>query len=105
MRWKKPARRALRSNWEDCALEKIKIKLDLRNHCIETEIKKQYNHRVSLGLKQGLTDELEAEIQGLKTALEQFDFGEMRSHHRQLAGGAGQWAVLNIGPDGTPVIE
>lgn len=87
------------------ALEKIEIKLDLRHHCIETEIKKQYNRRVSMGLKQGLTDKLAAEIQSLKTALEKFDFSKLRSHHRQLAGGADQCAVLRTGPDGTPDIE
>jgi len=86
-------------------LTEIKIKLDLQAHCIKTEIKKLYNHRVSVSLKQGLTDELEREIEGLKTALETFDFGKLRSHHRQLAGGANQWAILKIGPNGVPEIE
>jgi hypothetical protein len=87
------------------ALPEIKIKLDLQDHCIETEIKKVYNHRVSVSLKQGLTDELEREIEGLKAALETFDFGKLRSHHRQLAGGANQWAILKIGLNGVPDIE
>ena len=86
-------------------MEKIKIKLDLRHHCVETEIKKQYNRRISMGIKQGLTDTLEAEIQGLKTALEQFDFAKLRAHHRQLAGGADHWAILRTGSDGAPDIE
>ncbi len=86
-------------------MEKIEIKLDLRHHCIETEIKKQYNKRVSMGIKQGLAGVLEAEIQGLKTALEEFDFAKLRAHHRQLAGGADLWAVLRTGPDGRPDIE
>jgi len=86
-------------------LKGIKIKLDLQEHCIQTEIKNIYNHRISVALKQGLTDELEREIEGLKTALETFDFGKLRSHHRQLAGGANQWAILKIGLNGVPKIE
>ena len=86
-------------------MKEIKIKLDLQEHCIETEIKKIYNHRVSVSLKQGLTDDLEREIEGLKTALETFDFGKLRSHHRQLAGGANHWAVLKISRNGVPEIE
>lgn len=86
-------------------MPEIKIKLDLQEHCIETEIKKIYNHRVSVSLKQGLTDELEREIEGLKTALETFDFGKLRSHYRQLAGGANQWAILKISRNGVPDIE
>jgi len=86
-------------------LTDIKIKLDLQAHCIETQIKKIYNHRVSVSLKQGLTDELEREIEGLKTALETFDFGKLRSHHPQLAGGANHWAIFTIGLNGVPHIE
>lgn len=83
----------------------IEIKLDLRDHCIETEIKKLYNHGVAKALKKGLTDKREREIEGLKTALETFDFSKLRSHHRQLAGGVNQWAILKIGCNGVPDIE
>jgi len=91
-------------NW-GMALTAIKIKLDLQEHCIETEIKKIYNHRVAVGLKQGLTDELEREIEGLKTALETFDFGKLRAYHRKLTGGKNQRAILKISRNGIPNIE
>ena len=86
-------------------MSEIKIKLDLQDHCIETEIKNKYNHRVAVALKQGLTDALEREIEGLKAALETLDFGKLRSHHRQLAGGTNQWAILKINRNGIPDIE
>ncbi|WP_084070963.1 hypothetical protein [Desulfocicer vacuolatum] len=79
--------------------------MNLQYHCIETEIKKLYNRRVSMGLKKGLTNELEREIEGLKTALETFDFRRLRSQHRQLAGGKNQWAILNVDHHGIPEID
>ena len=58
-----------------------------------------------MGIKQGLTEALAEEIQTLKAALEQFDFAELRAHHRQLAGGADPCAFLRTGPDGRLDIE
>ena len=83
----------------------IEIRLNLEDHCIETEIKKQYELRISLALKKGLTKQLEREIEGLRQALEEFDFKYLRSHHRKLAGGVAQWAVLEIPPVGEPGIR
>ncbi len=58
-----------------------------------------------MGIKHGLTDVLEAEIQILKAALERFDFAKLRAHHRQLAGGADPCVFLRMGRDGMPDIE
>ena len=65
----------------------VQIALDLRRHCIETEIKRLYNRKVSRYFKQAEDrEQLEAEIELLKTALETFDFGRLRSEHPPLAG-------------------
>lgn len=65
----------------------MNIKLNLRKHCIETEIKKIYNRSVSQYFKFG-TDkaQLEKQIDLLKTILEKSDFNYLRSTFPELAG-------------------
>ncbi len=65
----------------------MNIKLNLRKHCIETEIKKIYNRSVSQYFKSG-TDkaQLEKQIDLLKTFLEKSDFSYLRSTYPELAG-------------------
>lgn len=65
------------------------IKLDLSAHCVETEIRRQYNVRISLYFKAGASidkTELETEIELLVEALENFNFKRLRGRHPFLAG-------------------
>jgi hypothetical protein len=65
----------------------VHIPLDLRRHCIETETKRLYNRKVAQYFKHtGNHARLEAEIELLKSILETFDFGRLRSHYPALAG-------------------
>jgi len=65
----------------------MNIKLNLRQHCIETEIKKCYHRSVSQYFNSDKNKELlEEQIEMLKTALEQFDFPRLRSKYPELAG-------------------
>ncbi len=68
----------------------MNIKLSLQRHCIETEIKKQYDKAVSDYFKAGKTDgpatELEDRIDMLHQAIENFDFRHLRNQYRDLRG-------------------
>lgn len=84
-----------------CRVEEIQ--LDLRRHCVETEIKKLYN--LALGAyfrpaadKQGL----EGRIGLLTSALESFDFPALRGHCPDLCGGSSQPVFLFEDPEGVP---
>ncbi len=63
-------------------------KLSLKHHCIETEIKKQYNINLSEYFKHGSdpVEEIEVRIEMLKEALETLDFGLLRSRYPALRG-------------------
>jgi hypothetical protein len=68
----------------------MKIRLDLVNHCIETEIKRRHEAAMSRYFKGGKDkDAIEAELILLENALNAFDFDRLR----------GQWAVLSGGDD------
>lgn len=68
----------------------MELRLDLSNHCIETEIKRRYNLEISAYFKAGLEEQqrLELIIDMLRLALESFDFARLRARHPELAGGA-----------------
>lgn len=77
----------------------IKVDLDLRNHCIATEIKKRYNQSLSNFLKSRPGFEPpEEEIELLKQALETLDFPGLRARHPELAGNSA--AKVTLGLDG-----
>ncbi len=63
------------------------IKLNLTKHCIETEIKKLHNWTVSQYFKsnQGRA-EIEERIELLQKALQELNWGELRSRYVELAG-------------------
>ena len=62
--------------------------LDLSRHCIETAIRRSHARAVSDYFKQRRDREtLEAEIELLAYALENLDFGRLRSGWKILAGG------------------
>jgi hypothetical protein len=82
------------------------IHLDLRRHCVETEIKKLYNLALAGYFKPGCDrPELEARIGLLKLALENFDFPGLRSRHSDLCGGSSQRVVLFEEPEGEPQLR
>ena len=62
--------------------------LSLKQHCIETEIKKRYNSAISDYFKAGKdgAPHLEERIDLLHSALETLDFGRLRSRHPELRG-------------------
>ena len=65
----------------------MRINLNLSRHCIETAIRRRYNHCLSRAFKPGTLDkDLECEINLLKTALESLDFSYLRSTWPELAG-------------------
>jgi hypothetical protein len=65
------------------------VQLDLSTHCIETEIKRCYNLKISAYFKAGLNERqrLEPIIDMLRLALETFDFAKLRTRYPALAGG------------------
>jgi hypothetical protein len=75
----------------------FKVDLDLRNHCIATEIKKRYNVSLSNFLKSRPGYEPpEEEIELLKQALETLDFPGLRSLYPDLAGDSDSQVTLGI---------
>ena len=63
------------------------IILDLKHHCIETELKKKYNQSISQYFEKKPPDKkLEQQIENLKTALTSLDFGYLRKEFPALAG-------------------
>lgn len=73
------------------------IRLDLSRHCIETEIKKQYNKAVSAYFKAGKQEkqQLEPTIDVIHRALETLDFSHLRSQYPPLAGGTDRNIILS----------
>ena len=80
----------------------MEIKLNLKNHCIASEIKKLYNKSVSSYLKQARSklpyDEtsMEEKIELLKDALESLDFPGLRSRYKALAGKTDSLVLLGL---------
>ena len=58
----------------------MRLKLNILNHCVETEIRSIYNSRVRACLKGGVVSDSDEEIiELLKTMLETVDFYSLRS--------------------------
>lgn len=75
----------------------MRLKLNLDNHCVETEIRRVYNARVGECLKNSrVSAEDEELIELLKNMLETIDFPSLRSSWRDLAGGSGRDAILVV---------
>ena len=63
------------------------LDLDLRHHCIATEVKKRYNKALSEALKSRPGHETpEDAVELLKEALETLDFPELRARYPELSG-------------------
>jgi hypothetical protein len=73
------------------------IRLDPSRHCIETEIKKQYNQAIAAYFKAGMAEKrrLEATIEVFHSALETMNFSHLRTHHPPLAGGTDRNIILS----------
>ena len=72
------------------------IRLDLSRHCIETEIKKQYNKAVSAYFKGGAEEKrrLEPTIEAMGRALANLNFSHLRAQYPPLAGGTDRAVIL-----------
>jgi len=75
----------------------MEIRLDLSRHCIETEIKKQYNHAIAAYFKAVPAEKrrLEPTIETTRRALETMDFSHLRTHYPPLAGGSDRNVILS----------
>lgn len=79
------------------------IQLDLRRHCVETEIKKLYNLALGDYFRPGADKQsLETRIGLLALALEGFDFPALRGHSPGLCGGSSQPVFLFEDHDRVP---
>ncbi len=79
------------------------IRLNLERHCIETEIRRRYNRAVADCFKaKADMPELERRVEMLKTALETFDFPQLRRRFPELAG-SGEAAVALTRRGGGPL--
>lgn len=65
---------------------KMKIKLNLTRHCIETEIKRLYNQSVLKYFNADDKDHIEKQIEILQHALQTLNFGTLRNSHPELTG-------------------
>jgi len=65
----------------------MKIKLNLKKHCVETELKRLYNRSLSQYFKPGSNQEqIEKIIDVIKTVLENSNISNLRSNYPELAG-------------------
>ncbi|MCB9481462.1 MAG: hypothetical protein H6680_06550 [Desulfobacteraceae bacterium] len=76
-----------------------KINLDLSKHCIKTEIKKQYEKKLSLCLKNKADEETEDMVEILREILETKDLAALRGKYRELSGKSDKKAELFIEED------
>ncbi|MCP4119446.1 MAG: hypothetical protein GY737_29415 [Desulfobacteraceae bacterium] len=84
----------------------MRLRLELDNHCVESEIRRIYNARVGDCLKSGrFSADDEEVIELLKNLLETVDFSRLRSACRELAGNPGTDAELVLGDDRRVWIE
>jgi len=74
----------------------MKIKLNLSQHCIETEIKRLYNQSVLKYFKPNDKDRIEKQIEILQHALQTLDFGKLRSTYPELAGHCDDHVELSL---------
>ncbi len=74
----------------------MKLTLDLSNHCIETALKNAHERAVTgyFRADRSRKEELEQTIDMTQCALEQWDFGRMRSAYTPLVGQPGSIATI-----------
>jgi len=82
----------------------MNIKLNLEKHCIQTELKRVQSRLISRCLKSEDPD-LDAALTCVQTALDRWDFPELRHAHASLRSG-GRAAVFLITSDtGHPILQ
>lgn len=74
----------------------MKLLLNLKNHCIEIELKRIYNSTISSYFKNP-SMELEKQIEILEYLLTHLDFPFLRTKYRVLAGGTSAKIWLSVG--------
>jgi len=83
----------------------VDLTLNLKKHCIASEIKKLYNKSVSTYLKKSKNNSyetdpgLEATIELLKKALEQLDLPGLRNRYPVLAGKTDTLVTIGLNND------
>jgi len=85
----------------------MNIKLNLSRHCVETEMKRQYNKSISAYFKNKAGDDkqtLETRIDLLQKGLETFDFNRLRAQYAELRGEAEADVQLSADADHKPQI-
>jgi mRNA-degrading endonuclease YafQ of YafQ-DinJ toxin-antitoxin module len=73
-----------------------KIELNLKKHCIKTEINKQYEKAVSQCIKKKSDEELENIVESLKNIMENNDLIALRGKYKELAGNTDVKAELYL---------
>lgn len=85
----------------------MNIKLNLSRHCVETEMKRQYNKAISEYFKKKPDNDkqaLETEIDLLQQGLETFDFNRLRGEYPELRGEVEADVELSATEDQKPKI-
>ena len=73
----------------------MKIKLNLKKHCVETELKRLYNRNLSQYFKSGCNQkQIEKIIGVIKTVLENSNISNLRSKYPELSGNSEADIVL-----------
>ncbi len=73
----------------------MKIKLNLKKHCVETELKRLYNRSLSQYFKSGSNQkQIEKIIDVIKTVLENSNISNLRSKYPELSGNSEADIVL-----------
>ena len=73
----------------------MKIKLNLKKHCVETELKRLYNRSLSQYFKPGCNQkQIEKIIDVIKTVLENSNLSNLRSKYPELSGNSEAVIVL-----------
>jgi len=82
----------------------MKIKLNLSQHCIETETQRLYNQSVLKYFKADDKDRIEKQIEILQHALQTLDFGKLRSTYPELTGHRDDHVELTINDNNQIII-
>jgi hypothetical protein len=73
----------------------MKIKLNLKKHCVETELKRLYNRSLSQYFKPGSNQkQIEKILDVIKTVLENSNISNLRSKYPDLSGNSEADIVL-----------
>ena len=84
----------------------IEIPMDLRRHCIETEIKRCYNRFISAYFKSlHMRSHLEDKISLLESVMETCDFPRLRSEYPELSGHCDVKAAICVDSGGQRFIR